>query len=160
MQPTPSRTAFTFQYDEYPHSNPASPPEGVADLILVRPMKTLSVLLLLMFVGCGARRSNPNWQVEHDAQPSETHPYGGFWKIEAQNEFGLAIGPHGKDSYYVSFCGPGGCFAKGEYRPFTSLVGDPTYRIVDNNQIDVQGREGFTAYHRSAGRQSASPLQR
>jgi hypothetical protein len=119
-------------------------------------MRAFSILLLLMFVGCGARRSAPNWQVERDAQPSEIHPYGGFWKVKAQDEFGLAIGPAGKDSYYVSFCGPGGCFAKGEYRPLTPLIGDPAYRIVDGNQIEVQGKDGFTAYHRSPGRKNGS----
>jgi hypothetical protein len=117
-------------------------------------MKMLSILLLLVLTGCGARRVNSNWQVERDAQRSEAHPFAGFWKVEARDEFGLAIGPAGKDSYYVSFCGPNGCFAKGEYRPLTRLVGDPAYRIVDQDQIEVQGKDGFTAYHRSAGRQT------
>ncbi len=97
---------------------------------------------------------NQHWDVERDAQPSETHPYGGFWKSSVQDEFGLAIGPAGADSYYVSFCGPGGCFAKGEYRPITKLVSDPAYRIVDSNTIEVNGKDGFTAFNRSAGRRN------
>jgi hypothetical protein len=52
---------------------------------------------------------NQNLEVERDAQPSETHPYGGFWKIRPQDEFGFAIGSAAADSYYVSFCGPRGC---------------------------------------------------
>lgn len=119
-------------------------------------MRALSFGVLLLFVSCGGRRSAPNWQVEQDAQPSATHPYGGFWKVGAQDEFGLAIGPSSIDSYYVSFCGPGGCFAKGEYRPITKLVGDPAYHIVDSNTIEVNGKNGFTAYHRSAGRNPGS----
>jgi hypothetical protein len=102
---------------------------------------------------------NQNWEVERDAQPSEKHPYGGFWKIRPQDEFGFAIGPVGADSYYVSLCGPGGCFAKGEYRPITKLVGDPAYRIVDSNTIEVNGTDGFTAFHRSAGRRNDLSLQ-
>jgi hypothetical protein len=101
-----------------------------------------------------SQRAAPNWQVEQDAQPSDRHPYGGFWKKDAQDAFGLAIGPASADSYYVSFCGPGGCFAKGEYRPITKLVGDPAYRILDSNTIEVKSKEGFTAFHRCAGRKN------
>ena len=101
-----------------------------------------------------SQRAPPNWEVEQAGQPSDTHPYGGFWKERAQDEFGLAIGPAGADSYYVSFCGPGGCFAKGEYRPITKLAGDPGYRIVDSNTIELNGKDGFTAFHRSTGRRN------
>jgi hypothetical protein len=101
-----------------------------------------------------SQRAAPNWQVEQDARPSDTHPYGGFWKVHAQDEFGLAIGPAGADSYYVSFCGPSGCFAKGEYRPITKLVGDPAYRILDSNTIEVNSKDAFTPFHRSAGRRN------
>jgi hypothetical protein len=101
-----------------------------------------------------SQRPAPNWQVEQDAHTSDTHPYGGFWKEHAQDEFGLAIGPVGVDSYYVSFCGPRGCFAKGDYRPITKLVGDPAYRIVDSNTIEVNSKDGFTAFHRTAARRS------
>ncbi len=118
----------------------------------------LLVAFLLAFAGCGARHANPNWEVEQDAQPSETHPYGGFWKAKPQDEFGLAIGPAEGGLYYVSFCGPGGCFSKGQHRPLTSLLGDPAYRLVDLNQIDVRGRTGFAAYHRSAGRRLSQAL--
>lgn len=101
-----------------------------------------------------------NWDVERDAQPSDTHPYGGFWKVKPEDEFGFAIGPAGADSYYVSFCGPGGCFAKGECRPTTKLVGDPGYRIVNSNTIEVNGTDGFTAFHRSASRRNDLVPQR
>lgn len=74
-----------------------------------------------------SQRAAPNWQVEQDAQPSDTHPYGGFWKKDAQDAFGLAIGPAGAD---------------------------PAYRILDSNTIEVNSKEGFTAFHRSAGRKS------
>lgn len=105
-------------------------------------------------------RSAPNWEVEQDAQPSDTHPYGGFWKEHPHDEFGLAIGPAGADSYYVSFCGPGGCFGKGEYREITRLVGDPAYRILDSNNIKVNSKDGFSAFHRSAGRRDDLAPQR
>jgi hypothetical protein len=123
-------------------------------------MRTLPILLSLLLAACGARRSNPNWQLERDAQPSQTHPYAGFWKIKPQQQFGLGIGPAGKDLYYVSFCGPGGCFAKGEYRPLTSLVADSSYHIVDTNQIEVNAKDGFTAFHRSDGRKGTKFIER
>jgi hypothetical protein len=122
-------------------------------------MKALALFLLFAFVGCGTRH-HQNWEVEQDAQPSETHPYGGFWKINSQDQWGLAIGPYGKTSYYVSFCGPRGCFTKGEYRAATSLVGDPQYRVLDMNHLDVNGKKGFTTYQRSNGRKGSEFVQR
>jgi len=84
---------------------------------------------------------NPHREVEAQAVPSESHPLAGFWKAscdDPEEDFGLAIGPMGSDTYYVSFCGPGGCFAKGDYRPITKLVGDPKYRVLDNDTIEVR----------------------
>jgi hypothetical protein len=61
----------------------------------------------------------------------------------------------GERTYYVSFCGPGGCFAEGTYRPETPLYGDPSYRIVDTNTIEVQGWIGtWEKYVRCRGRQN------
>ena len=104
-----------------------------------------------MVLGCSSSH-DANWQVETDATPSAAHPYGGFWKTDASDQWGLAIGPSGDTEYYVSFCGPGGCFGKGDYRPITPLVGDPSYRIVDINTIEIQTKDGFTTYYRSGGR--------
>lgn len=77
------------------------------------------------------------------AVPSQSHPLAGFWKDECSDDFGLAIAPAGKGLYSISFCGPGGCFVPGTYRPNSPIVGDPSYRVVNNNTIDVDGRNGF-----------------
>ena len=111
------------------------------------------LLLLLVASGCGID-SAPHWDVERDAVRSDTHPYGGFWKSDLDDQFGLAIGPHGNGRYYVSFCGPGGCFSKGDYRPITTLTNDANYRVLDLNTIDVRGKAGFTTYRRSPGRET------
>ena len=79
------------------------------------------------------------------AVPSQSHPLAGFWKDgDCSDDFGLAIAPAGKGLYSVSFCGPGGCFVPGTYRPNSRIVGDRSYRVVNNNTIDVEGRDGFT----------------
>ncbi len=78
------------------------------------------------------------------AVPSQSHPLAGFWKSgDCSDDFGLAIAPAGKGLYSISFCGPGGCFVPGTYRPNSPIVGDPSYRVVNNNTIDVDRRDGF-----------------
>ena len=116
---------------------------------------------LLMVIGCRtATDITPHWDVERDAVPSATHPYGGFWKSDPGDDWGLAIGPYEADTYYVSFCGPGGCFAKGEglYRPITSLTNDPDfYTVIDLNTIEVGNSESSKTYFRSEGRALTKP---
>ena len=62
------------------------------------------------------RPPDPHWQIEKQAKPSERYPLGGFWKSNTKHDHGLAIGPAGEGIYYISFCGPGGCFEQGAYR--------------------------------------------
>jgi len=93
-------------------------------------------------------RHEPNWHIIKAAKPTKSHPLGGFWKRNTRHEFGLAIGSAGKGLYFVSFCGPGGCFAKGKYRPNTTIFGDPDYKVIDENTIEVKGRYGFRRYVR------------
>ena len=81
--------------------------------------------------------------------PGPKHPFAGFWKSECKDEFGLAIAAAGEGIYSVSFCGPGGCFKPGTYRPNTSLVGDPAYKIESTTRLLVMGvDEKFTPYTR------------
>ena len=97
----------------------------------------------------------PNWHVERQAKPSETHPLGGFWKRDIKLDHGLAIGPTEDNKYFISFCGPSGCFAKGTYRPDSAIEGDPDYRVIDKNTIEVRGKNGFSKYVRVKSRQPA-----
>lgn len=86
----------------------------------------------------------PHWEVERGAVASASYPLAGFWKSPdcSSGPFGLAIGPMGTGKYYVSFCGPGGCFQKGTYRPVTTLYNDPHYRVIDDNTIEIVDRSG------------------
>ena len=92
-------------------------------------------------------RNSANVAAHIDRKPEL--PFSGFWKGECGEDFGLAIEPSPNGSNYsVSFCGPGGCFKPGTYRPDTSLINDPKYKIVDNNTIEVSSRDGFSRYVR------------
>ncbi len=96
----------------------------------------------------------PNWYIEKAAKPSKTHPLGGFWKQNQKHDFGLAIGKAPGGLYYISFCGPGGCFAKGEYRPNSKIIDDPEYIVIDHDNIEVKGKFGFSKYTRSKNREN------
>lgn len=74
--------------------------------------------------------------------------YSGFWKGNCAEPFGLQVMPTSDGQYSVSFCGPGGCFEPGTYRPDTSLTGDPMYQVVDASHIKVRGRDGWTDYYK------------
>jgi len=97
---------------------------------------------------------DPNWHIEKEAKPTKTHPLGGFWKKNKNHEHGLAIGPAEDEKYFISFCGPGGCFEKGAYRQNSTVVGDPHYRILDENTIEVKGKKGYEKYFRVKQREN------
>lgn len=108
------------------------------------------VLALLGSLAAGCDGSHdPSRAAEKSAVASATHPFAGFWKTpDCSDDFGLAVAPAGPLLYSVSFCGPGGCFKPGTYRPNTPLVGDSEYRIGDTNTIEVLGKDGFIKYVR------------
>jgi hypothetical protein len=72
----------------------------------------------------------------------------GFWKDHCEDDFGLKIEPSGAGLYSVSFCGPGGCFEPGTYRPNSPIFGDASYRVVDGDTLEVLGGDGFSKYFR------------
>jgi hypothetical protein len=75
--------------------------------------------------------------------PSSTHPLSGFWKNECGQDFGLAIAAAGTSLYSVSFCGPGGCSKPGYYRPNTTIVGDPEYKLDSSaSSITLHNQDG------------------
>lgn len=95
---------------------------------------------------------DPERIAEKTAIPSESHPYGGFWKSDPTDNFGLAIAPAEDKLYSVSFCGPGGCFKPGTYRPNTSLIGDDDYQVVSADVLRVRGQDGWATYSRASSR--------
>lgn len=107
------------------------------------------VILVAAIIGYLKITHEPNWHVERNAVKTETHPYAGFWKDEnCKDNFGWAIGPIDKELYYVSFCGPGGCFKEGTYRPNTTILNDPKYNVVDENKIDFWSQSGWSTHVR------------
>jgi hypothetical protein len=95
----------------------------------------------------------PDRAAEKLAVATPEHPFAGFWKTPGCNDrWGLAIAPSGPGFYSVSFCGPGGCFEPGTYRPNTRLVGDPAYRVINADVIEVSGTDDFSRYVRCKGR--------
>jgi hypothetical protein len=95
---------------------------------------------------------DPDRTAEKMAIPSESHPMAGFWKSSPSDNFGLAIAPAEGKLYSVSFCGPGGCFKPGTYRPDTPLVGDESYQVTSANTLLVHGQDGWITYQRAASR--------
>ena|SRR5258706_8303454 len=112
--------------------------------------KVASALFLCGAIATGCETAHdPQRAAEKSAISSPSHPYAGFWKQPGcTDDFGLAIAPAGAELYSVSFCGPGGCFKPGTYRPNTRLVGDSAYRIIDRDTIEVRGMDGFSKYVR------------
>jgi hypothetical protein len=95
-----------------------------------------------------------NWYVEENVVRTEEHPLAGFWKNEGseENPWGWAIGPASPGIYYISFCGPNGCFAEGTYLPNTSIVNDPEYKVIDENTIMMPSKKGLSKVVRCPGR--------
>jgi hypothetical protein len=75
------------------------------------------------------------------------YPLIGFWKVECKNSYGIAIDKAVDGFYSISFCGPGGCFQPGSWRPNSQLINDPEYRIIDSNTIEIK-QQGGPPYHR------------
>ena len=104
-------------------------------------------LVILVAAGIGYLKftHETNWHVKENAIKSQTHPLAGFWKgSDCKDPWGWAIGPIDKDKYYISFCGPGGCFKEGTYRPNTSIVGDKEYKVIDQNTIMFYTKEQWS----------------
>lgn len=113
----------------------------------------LIIIGLFVYLKYFSPYSEPNWQVERNAIPSKSHPLAGFYKDEScKDEWGLAIGPANETQYYISFCGPGGCFPEGRYRPNTTIYNDPNYEVIDENTIKFKNEEGWTTHVRCHSR--------
>ena len=115
-------------------------------------MRLPSIVLLAISASALTSAQSPEHsrEAELTAIPSADFPYAGFWKEnDCTAGFGLAISPAGSPGLYsVSFCGPGGCFAPGTYRPNTTLINDEKYWVIDVNTMEVRGCKEFSAFAR------------
>ena len=123
-------------------------------------MRLFSIALVALSASAltSAESPKPSREAELTAVASADFPYAGFWKPnDCTSDFGLAISPAGSAGLYsVSFCGPGGCFEPGSYRPDTTLTNDEKYWVIDSNTIEVRkcdGSEQATRYVRCPGRE-------
>lgn len=123
---------------------------------VLKALLYILAVLVLIVVGLVTYKDQiiqPNWYVEPNAVRSETYPLAGFWKNDdCSDNWGLAIGPAGDGLYYISFCGPGGCFEEGSYLPNTAIENDPKYNVTNENTIEVLTRKGWSTYMRCPSR--------
>jgi len=119
-------------------------------------MRTFLVLLLTL-TGCCCPDKPGDRTAEMLAVPSAEFPLAGFWKTHATNDWGMAVAPVRKGRYSISFCGPGGCFTPGTYRPNSKIHGDKWYRVIDGNTMDLRDHYGrFDRYYRFVSRTSTN----
>lgn len=121
-------------------------------------MKSIIALVLMCVLAGCSRGIDRTRKAERLAVPSSEYPLAGFWKEKPSYEFGLAIAPAGNGFYSISFCGPGGCFKPGTYRPNSKIYGDTAYKVIDANTIDVLGAGGLSRYYRFPSRTATQPV--
>jgi hypothetical protein len=78
--------------------------------------------------------------------PTSAADFTGFWKGDCSDAFGVQIKPYSGTAYSVSFCGPGGCFSPGSWKPNTPIVGDPSYRVVNEETLELRNGERWQRY--------------
>src|SRR5262245_4772439 len=71
--------------------------------------------------------------------PASAGDYTGFWKGNCTDPFGLSIKPAADKKYSISFCrAPRGC---GPSKPDTTIDGDPEYRVIDAETLEMRTSE-------------------
>ena len=110
-------------------------------------------IILAFLLGSCDIGIDPDRLAEKHAIPSENHPYAGFWKFDnCDDDWGLAISPAQTKTYFISFCGPGGCFKEGTYWPETDITHDKQIRLIDANRMEIGSADGFRLIVRCSGR--------
>ena len=95
--------------------------------------KEVPLILLLVFSSAALNAGNS---------------YTGFWKGNCSEAFGLQIMPAENNKYSVSFCGPGGCFEPGTYRPNTTIKNDNLYQVISDSHIKVKTSKGWSDFYK------------
>ena len=70
--------------------------------------------------------------------PACAGDYAGLWKSNCTDPYGLSIEPAADNKYLISSCGPGGCRP---LEPLTTIDGDPMYRVVDAETLELRENE-------------------
>lgn len=92
------------------------------------------VYLCLLTLACSNRT---------DSVKSTPPDFTGFWKWRCSDAWGVQIKKQTGNLFSVSFCGPGGCFEPGKWMPNTPIVGDPQYRPITSNILEIQRGGGW-----------------
>ena len=74
--------------------------------------------------------------------------FSGFWKTNCTDAFGVQIKKQPDNLFSVSFCGPAGCFAPGQWMPNTPITGDPKYKVLSPTTIEIVNGEHRDRYTR------------
>jgi uncharacterized RDD family membrane protein YckC len=82
-------------------------------------------------------RSKNSQNIAAFLKPDKSFPFIGFWKKDCKDHVGLAIDKADDGKYTVSYCTSFDCHKPGTDMPNTSLIGDPRYRIINENTIEV-----------------------
>ena len=114
------------------------------------------VMIALTLAGSAARSATAPMQAITPQSPTVAarSDLTGFWKTDCGDDFGVKIEHAGKHLYSLSFCGPGGCFEPGTWRPNSPIYGDATYRVVSADEIQLPFGSGFDSYRRCPGGQT------
>ena len=87
-----------------------------------------------------------------------SHDFTGLWKQSCADESALQIKPAGDNGMYsVSFCSASGCFDPGTYRPNTFVTGDTHYKVTSDNEIQVEGPNGFVTFQKCSTNPEPTP---
>ncbi len=117
---------------------------------MTRPAKTVLTLMarflvpLVLISYLGFLTSSCTSQT--DLPQSAPSDFTGFWKVRCSEAFGVQIKKQSGNLFSVSFCGPGGCFEPGKWRPNTPIAGDPEYRVIDPTTLDMRYGDGWLRY--------------
>jgi hypothetical protein len=81
-----------------------------------------------------------------DTVKSTPPDFTGFWKGSCSDVFGIQIKKQTENLFSVSFCGPGGCFEPGAWKPNTPIIGDPHYRLINPQTLAIQHGDSWQTY--------------
>jgi hypothetical protein len=113
----------------------------------------VTVVTFFVVLAYASFRYEPNWDVQENAVRDAAHPLAGFWKQNnCEDPWGLAIGPATPELYYVAYCGPGGCADIGASRPYTNIVNDPGFEVLDEDRMKYLSSSGWSTLVRCSGR--------
>jgi hypothetical protein len=78
-----------------------------------------------------------------DSMKNAPPDFTGFWKWRCSDAWGVQIKKQAGNLFLVSFCGPGGCFEPGTWKPNTPIVGDPQYHYINPTTLAIFGNLGW-----------------